>query len=290
MSAAVPRLCVFGVGLIGGSLAQAARARGLAGEVVGWSRRRQSLDLALQRGLVDRVEAEPEEAVRDADVVILAVPLASSGLWAARLAPACGPGAILSDVGSVKSGVVTALQAVWPDPARVVGAHPIAGSERRGAEAADPGLFRDSHCIVTPTSHTDPQAVARVRALWEGVGARVHEMSPAAHDALLARLSHGPHLLAYALMHAVQGWSGAAAGLAYAGGGFRDTTRIAASSPDLWTEIVLENAESVLEALGEFDAGLATFRDALARRDAAALRRLMEVAANARRGLDEESS
>jgi len=290
MSAPLPRLSVIGVGLIGGSLARAVRDAGFAAEVVGWSRRSPSRDLALREGLVDRVEAEPEDAVRGADVVVLAVPLASSAALAARVAPACAPGAILTDVGSVKTGVVAALEAAWPDASRVVGAHPIAGSERSGAEAATPGLFHGSHCVLTPTSRTHPQAVARVRALWEAVGASVHEMTPAAHDTLLARLSHAPHVLAYALMDAVAGAAGAGGGLAYAGGGFRDTTRIAASSADLWTEIVLENAAAVLAALDEFDASLVTFRDAVARQDGPGLQRLMAAAAAARRALDEESS
>jgi prephenate dehydrogenase len=290
MTPAWQRVSVIGVGLIGGSLARAVREAGLAAEVVGWSRRPQSRDLAMERGLVHRVEAEPEDAVRGAELIVLSAPLASSVALAARLAPTSAPGAILTDVGSVKRAVVAALEAAWPDATRVVGAHPIAGSERSGAAAAEPDLFHDSHCILTPTSRTDPQAVATVRALWQGVGAQVHEMPPAEHDALLARLSHAPHLLAYALMHAVQDWPGAEEGLAYAGGGFRDTTRIAGSSPDLWTEIVLENAGAVLEALREFGTALDEFRDAVAQRDAAGLRRLMAVAAAARRALDEESS
>jgi prephenate dehydrogenase len=290
MSRPQRRLSVIGVGLIGGSLARAAKVAGLADEVVGWSRRAQSRDLALQRALVDRVEAEPEEAVRDADLVVLAVPLASSAALAAQLAPACAPGAILTDVGSVKRDVVAALEAAWPEASRVVGAHPIAGSEQSGAAAAAPDLFRGSHCIVTPTSRTDPQAVAVVRALWEGVGAQVHAMTPAEHDALLARLSHAPHLLAYALMQAVRSWSGDGEGLAYAGGGFRDITRIAASSPDLWTEIVLENAAAVLDALAEFDTTLAAFRETVAKRDAVGLRRLMTLASTARQALGKESS
>jgi prephenate dehydrogenase len=150
MSRPQRRLSVIGVGLIGGSLARAAKVAGLADEVVGWSRRAQSRDLALQRALVDRVEAEPEEAVRDADLVVLAVPLASSAALAAQLAPACAPGAILTDVGSVKSDVVAALEAAWPEASRVVGAHPIAGStgstRRATSVSATPRSAQASRC------------------------------------------------------------------------------------------------------------------------------------------------
>ena len=286
----VRRLSVIGVGLIGGSLAQAVRQARLADEVVGWSRRAASRDLALALGLVDRMAAEPEEAARGADVVVLAVPLARCGELAGRLATTAAPQAILTDVGSVKAGVVAALEAAWPDASQVVGGHPIAGSEQSGTAAAAPGLFRGSHCILTPTARTHPRALQRVRALWEGVGARVHEMAPAEHDALLARLSHAPHVLAYALMHAVATWPDLGGGLAYAGGGFRDTTRIAGSSADLWVEIVLDNAPAVLAALDEIGAALTGFRDAVSRRDEPVLRRLMGAAATARRGLDEETS
>src|SRR5581483_244779 len=182
------RMTVAGVGLIGGSLAAAARRAGLAGEVVGFGRSGANLALARARGLVDRTTDDPAVAAAGAELIVLAA-----------------PGTLRTDVGSVKGTLVAALEAAWQDRGPVVGAHPLAGSEAAGAGAARADLFVGRRCILTPTKRTDPAALARVRALWEGVGARVEEMAPAAHDALLARISHLPHLLAYALVTAAAG-------------------------------------------------------------------------------------
>src|SRR5579885_31595 len=199
------RMTVAGVGLIGGSLAAAARRAGLAGAVVGFGRSGANLALARARGLVDRTTDDPAVAAAGAEVIVLAAPVGVCAALAAQLGPPAAPGTLLTDVGSVKGTLVTALEAAWQDRGPVVGAHPLAGSEAAGAGAARADLFVGRRCILTPTKRTDPAALARVRALWEGVGARVEEMAPAAHDALLARISHLPHLLAYALVTAAAG-------------------------------------------------------------------------------------
>ena len=196
------RLTVAGVGLIGGSLALAARETGLVGAVVGFGRNEANLRLARERGIVDRFEREPAAAVADADAVLLAAPVGACAALAEAFRPHVGRGTLLTDVGSVKGSVVEALEARWPEPGRVVGGHPIAGSEEAGAGAARADLFRDRLCIVTPTAVTQPEAVASVRRLWEGVGARVEEMDAGTHDAILARVSHLPHLIAFALVEA----------------------------------------------------------------------------------------
>jgi len=288
MTIVATRLAVIGVGLIGGSLARAVRDAGLAGEVVGWSRRPESRRIAIDQGLVDRVADMPEDAAEGADLVVVAARLSACAGLAARVSKTAAVGAVLTDVGSVKARQLAALEAAWPAPSLVVGAHPVAGSERSGAAAADPELFRRSHCVLTPSPHTNPEALARVRALWRGVGATVDEMSPEQHDAVLARVSHAPHVLAYALVRAVQRARVAEDVLGYAGAGFRDTTRIAASSPALWREIVLENAEAVLEALGEFDVEVRALRDAIENRDGETLEHLASLAATHRSRLDEE--
>jgi prephenate dehydrogenase len=251
------RMTVAGVGLIGGSLALAAREAGLVGEVVGYGRSRANLDLARARGIVDRVADEPAAAVAGADLVVLAAPVGACAALAAAMRPHASPGTVLTDVGSVKGTVVEALERAWGATGPVVGGHPIAGSEASGAAAARADLFRGQRCILTPTPATDTAALARVRALWAGVGAEVEEMPPAVHDEILARVSHLPHLVAYALVTAIgDATIDGRTLLAYAGGGFRDTTRIAGSLPELWRDIALANAGALGAALAEFRAAL----------------------------------
>ena len=196
------RAAIVGVGLIGGSLALAARAAGQIGEIVGIGRSEANLAVARERGIVDRVVRDPAE-LGPIDLVVLAVPVRSTATMAQALLPHLRPGTVVTDVGSVKGSVVTGCEAVLPADRPFVGAHPIAGSERAGAAAADAALFRGAPCILTPSPRTDRGALARVRALWEGVGARVHEMAAAEHDRALAWVSHLPHVVAYSLVGAL---------------------------------------------------------------------------------------
>ena len=283
------RLTIAGVGLVGGSLGAAVRAAGLAGEVVGFGRTEANLRRARERGLVDRVTYDAAAAAAGADAIVLAVPVGASAALAAALGPHANTGTLLTDVGSVKGEVVATLEARWAGIGAVVGAHPIAGSEASGAGAARADLFRGRRCILTPTPVTDRAALGRVRALWEGVGARVEEMPPSLHDELLARVSHLPHLLAYALATAVgEQTIGGRRALDYAGGGFRDTTRIAASPAELWRDIALANAPALAAALGEFRAALARLEGLLAARDAAGLEAALARARALRRRLGGE--
>jgi prephenate dehydrogenase len=278
------RAAIAGVGLIGGSLALAARAAGLIGEAVGIGRSEANLRTALQRGIVDQTVRDLA-ALGPVDLVVLAVPVRSTATVAAALLPHLRPGTVLTDVGSVKGAVVEAMDRLVPADRPFVGAHPIAGSERAGAAAATADLFVGARCIVTPTARTQPQALARVRALWEGVGARVEEMTPAAHDRALAWTSHLVHALAYALVRALD----AADPTLLAGGGpsVRDVTRVAASPAELWRDILLDNADAVGDAIGQFAGELARLRDAIAAGDAPALQALLETAVIAkRRSLD----
>jgi prephenate dehydrogenase len=270
------RLTVAGVGLIGGSLAAAARAVGW--RVVGFGRREESLAIARARGLVDRATRDAAEAAA-ADVIVLAAPLAACAGVAAALAPHARAGTLLTDVGSVKTAPLAALEAAWAGVGPVVGAHPIAGGETAGPAAARADLFRGRLCVLTPTPATEPTALARVRALWEAVGARVEEMAPAVHDELLARVSHLPHLVAWALVGAAgRARVAGKAPLAYAGSGFRDTTRIAASPADLWAEILLANRGPLAAALAELRAALAELERLVAADDPAALAAALEAA------------
>jgi prephenate dehydrogenase len=276
--AAPARLTVAGVGLIGGSLAAAARAAKAAGGVLGFGRSEQSLETARGRGLVDRVTRDPREAAA-ADIIVLAAPLAACAGIAAALAPHARPGTVLTDVGSVKARPLAELEAAWAAVGPVVGAHPIAGAETAGPGAARADLFRGRVCIVTPTPTTDGAALSRVRALWEAVGARVEEMPPAVHDELLARVSHLPHLVAWALVGAAgRARAEGRAPLDYAGSGFRDATRIASSPATLWAEILLANRAPLAHGLAELRAELAELERLVAAGDAGALARALDAA------------
>ena len=286
MTALFGRITVAGVGLVGGSLALAVRETGSAGEVVGFGRTAKNLELARERALVDRVTQDPAEAVRDADLVVLATPVGACAELAERFRDYARPGAILTDVGSVKTEVVAALEARWAAVGPVVGGHPIAGSEASGAGAARADLFRGRRCILTPTPATDPAAVTRVAALWHAVGARVEEMLPTVHDEILARVSHLPHIVAYALVHAVADLRIAGRQvLDYAGTGFRDTTRIAASPADVWRDIALANAEPLRAALAEFRVVLDALERYVAAGDVAGLEAELHAARSARQRL-----
>lgn len=279
------RVAIAGVGLIGGSLAAAARAAGLVGEVIGLGRSEANLQLALERGLVDRIGHDPG-AVADVDAIVLAAPVGACVALAERFRAHARPGTLLTDVGSVKQALLAPLEACWTSLGPVVGAHPIAGSESSGAGAARADLFQGERCILTPTAATDPTALARVRALWEGVGMRVEEMPAAVHDEILARVSHVPHLVAYALAAAVGATRiGGRPALDYAGGGFRDATRIAGSPPEVWRDILLANGPAVHTALGEVRAALDRLEGMIAAGDASGLEAALREARDLRRRL-----
>jgi prephenate dehydrogenase len=285
MSRLFERLTVAGVGLIGGSLARAVRDGGLAAEVVGFGRSEANLRVAAERGLVDRATRDPAVAA-DADAIVLAVPVGTCAAVAEALRPHARAGTLLTDVASVKVGVVAALEARWVGTGPMVGGHPIAGSEASGAEAAEGDLFRGRRCILTPTPTTDRTALERVRRLWEGVGAVVEEMPAAVHDELLARVSHLPHVVAYALVGAVAdlAFDGRQA-LDYAGSGFRDTTRIAASPAPIWRDIALANAPPLRAALAEFRLALEHIERLIAAGDADGLEAALARARETRRRL-----
>lgn len=285
----VDRMTIAGVGLIGGSLAAAARRAGLVREILGFGRSAVNLEVARERGLIDRIVAD-DAAAADADLIVLAAPVQTCAVLAQRFARHARPTTVVTDVGSVKASLVASLEGTWHDPARVVGAHPIAGSEASGAAAARDDLFRDRLCILTKTPRSGTPALELVRALWEGVGARVEFMSPETHDAILARVSHLPHVLAYALVSAVAGRTADGRGLLdYAGTGFLDVTRIAGSPPEIWRDIALANRTPLLEALGEFRLALDALAHAIEAEDRSHLEGLFREAAAVRRGLGAKS-
>jgi prephenate dehydrogenase len=276
-------MTVIGTGLIGGSLALALRRRGRVGEIVGVGRGSENLALARRRRVVDRVTTDPVEGVRDADLVVLATPVGALAELAKTIAPALRTGAIVTDVGSVKERVIRAVEPAIPPHAHFVGGHPIAGAEDSGAGAASASLFEGSRCILTPTPRTDAAALGKIRRMWTGVGARVIEMSAATHDRILGAVSHLPHVVAFALVNAVSASEKEA--LDYAGAGFRDFTRIAASHAEMWRDIILDNRERVLASLEATQAELSRIRALIDRQDGARLLEAFSKARETRRSL-----
>lgn len=247
-------MAVIGVGLIGASLAMAARRAGIVGRIVGVGRGRENLDLASRLGIVDACTQKAAEGVREADLVVLATPVMTYENLLSEIAPELRPDAIVTDVGSIKGRVVEQAERLLPDPARFIGAHPIAGTESSGAGAAFPELFEEALCILTPTERSDADVVDRVGSLWRSVGSRVITMQVSDHDRILAAVSHLPHIVAYALIATVEEIDAAEQGrvLQYSAGGLTDFTRIAASSPEMWRDICIANWESIKKALGAY--------------------------------------
>lgn len=251
----ISRLTIVGVGLLGGSIARAARGRGLAREIVGVGREASRLAPARADGSLDRATTDLAEGVRGADMVVLAAPVLAIERLLAALAPAVGKHTVVTDVGSTKAAIVHAAERAGAGRAfHFVGSHPMAGSERAGYAVARADLFEGATVIVTPTEASDPGAVKDVTGLWTAMGARVSVLDPLGHDRVVAAISHLPHAVAFALMAGARAMDPAALG--YAARGFKDTTRIAASDPVVWSEIFQANREALL-------AGLAHFRHAL---------------------------
>ncbi len=277
------QLAVLGCGLMGGSFALAAKAAGLVQRVVGYARSPQTLRRARELGVIDVEAPSALLAVSGADLILLAVPVAATGDTLQAIRHRVAPGALVMDVGSTKGDVVAAAQQYFQGQLpQFVPAHPIAGKERAGVEHASADLYRGCQVILTPLPQTDPAQTQRAQALWQALGARVRLMRPEAHDAAYAAVSHLPHLLAFAAVRALAQQPTAAEFLGLAGPGFRDFTRIAASDPDIWRDILLANAEPVLQQAQAFRATLDTFEAALRTRDAAALRALIADASRVR--------
>ena len=264
------RVAVLGLGLLGGSVALAARERGAARTVVGTGRRREALDEAVRRGVIDAT-ASVERAVDAADLVILATPVTAMADQLRRAAPHLRPGTIVTDVGSVKGVLAETLPGLLPPGVPYVGSHPMAGSHLRGVEHAEPDLFADAPCVVTASADTDPEAVERVAAFWGLLGARVVHREPGQHDAEVAWVSHVPHVLAFAFAKSLEAAPAAAGRLG--GNGFRDFTRIAQSDSELWSDILVANAKSIAGPLREVAEELRRFAAELEAGDGDALER-----------------
>lgn len=259
------RIALIGIGLIGSSIARDIKELGLAGEVVISTRSPDTLKRAEELGLGDRYVTSAAEAVKDADLVIVSVPVGASEAVAQQIAGSLKPGAIVTDVGSTKQSVIAQMAPHMPQNVHFIPGHPLAGTEKSGPDAGFPGLFRDRWCIFTPLPDTDPEALDRLKAFWTALGSRIDEMDPQHHDKVLAIVSHLPHIIAYNIVGTADDLETVTESevIKYSASGFRDFTRLAASDPTMWRDVCLHNRDAILEMLARFSEDLAYLQRAI---------------------------
>ena len=281
------RMCLIGIGLIGSSLARAARQQGLVGSVVTASRSATTCARALELGIVDEASPDIAAMVQGADLVVICTPLGAYGDVARTMGPHLAAGCIVSDVGSTKQGAIRDVAPHLPDGIHFVPGHPIAGTEHSGPDAGFAELFQGRWCILTPPPGTDPAAVDKVTALWRDVGSQVEIMDPQHHDQVLAITSHLPHLIAYTIVHTATELEDSLQQevIKYSASGFRDFTRIAASDPVMWRDIFLNNREAVLEILQRFTEDLTALQRAIRWGEGDKLQELFTKTRAVRRGI-----
>lgn len=277
------KLCIIGVGLIGGSLCRAVRAKGMYQEIIGCGRSVENLERAVELGIIDRFEQDVSKAVDGCSMVVVAVPLGAIRSVLEQMTGHLASGAVITDVGSAKQCVIedakSSLGDAYPN---FVPGHPIAGTEKSGAEASFAELFRERRVILTPTSETNMEAIERVREMWESTGAEITNMDPVHHDEVLAATSHLPHMLAYTLVDTLAAMSERDEIFQYAAGGFRDFTRIASSDPAMWRDICIANRDAIMKVLDQYQSDLATLSQTILNRDENALFELFSRAKQAR--------
>jgi len=286
MSILFKNVTIIGVGLIGGSLARVLKTRDLAGRITGAGRSRQSLELALRLGVIDHMGQGLKHAVEDADLIVLASPVGTFEPTVRELAAHLKQGAIITDVGSVKGQLVKKIEELIPAGVHYVPGHPIAGKEKHGVSEASDTLFRGATCILTPTERTDARALEAVRSIWQAAGANVVTMHADAHDHIFAAVSHLPHAAAYAMVSTVADFSaGGDNYITFSGAGFRDFTRIAASSPEMWRDICMLNGANMIEMIDRYQLSLNRIKNAIKQNDGPKLEKLFQRASELRRGM-----
>jgi len=277
------RLAIFGVGLIGGSFAAALKQAGAVTRVVGVGRSRANLERALELGVIDEIASDARAAVLGADFVLVAVPVQQTGAVLAQIAPHLEPDCVVTDGGSTKRDVAEAArQCLSGKLAQFVPAHPIAGAEHSGVEAATASLFQNRLVVLTPLPETSPEACSRAEAAWRLCGARLAQMDPLRHDQIFAAVSHLPHALAFVLVSMIAARPDAAELFSFAGAGFRDFTRIAGSSPEMWRDICLANRDVLVHEIEAFQSELSALANSIRDGDAAGVQRSFEAARDAR--------
>jgi prephenate dehydrogenase len=277
---------IIGVGLIGGSLARVLKAKNLAGRITGAGRSRTTLEQALKLGVIDRMGNGATYAVEDADLVLLASPVGTFEKIVREIGPRLKPGAILTDVGSVKGALIKTIEDAVAAGSHYVPAHPIAGREKSGVAESTETLFQGRRCILTPTAKTDPRALETVRGMWQAAGAEVTVMDADLHDKIFAAVSHLPHVAAFAMMCAVAELNtGTEDYVQFSGAGFRDFTRIAASSPEMWRDICLMNRDNLIPMIDRYLFSLNRFKREIGAGDVKRLEQHLKSASDARKRL-----
>jgi len=279
------KITVLGVGLIGASFARAMKKNGLCKEIAGFGRNKENLSRARERGIIDSFALDPGEACKGSELIFFSTPVGSFMDLAKKAVPFFSPGAIVTDAGSVKGNLVYEIEKIMPERVYYIGAHPIAGSELSGIEPSDAGLFMNAKCIITPTENSDAGALKKVTEMWQSVGARIVTMGPERHDVIYACVSHLPHVIAYSLVNTVSEKDRSY--LEFCGQGFKDVTRIAASSPELWRDICLLNRDNMLETISLFQDNLETLSRYLRAHDSASLEGEFKKARALRIGIEQ---
>ncbi len=281
------RMALIGIGLIGSSISHAARRAGVVGSISGSARTAATIETARRLGLVDVAAASAAEAVKNADLIVLCVPVGACADVAREIGPALKPGAVVTDVGSVKGAVVRDVAPHLPAGVHFIPGHPIAGTEHSGPESGFAELFDNRWTILTPAADADAEAVEKLKTFWQALGANVEVMSAEHHDMVLAITSHVPHLIAYNIVNTAAhlGRVTDSEVINFSAGGFRDFTRIAASDPTMWRDVFLNNKDAVLEMLGRFSEDLTVLQRAIRYGDGDTLFRLFTEARAVRRGI-----
>ncbi len=275
----INKLCIIGVGLIGGSLARALREKDYCKNIVGSSRSASHLQKAVDLGVIDSYSIDMQEAASGADVIIVCVPLGAMEMVFSQIKGVITPETIITDVGSSKQSVVDAAQRAFGEiPPNLIPGHPIAGTEKSGVEASFAELFQRRKVIVTPLEHNDPQQVAKIKQMWQQTGAEVRQMSVQHHDEVLAATSHLPHVLAFGIVDTLAKMDSQQEIFEYAAGGFRDFTRIASSDPVMWRDICVNNREAVLKVMRNYISDMESMADLIEKSDGEAIKNLFEDA------------
>jgi len=284
MVARLGKVVLYGAGLIGGSFALALKAADAVDEVVGFGRSRESLDKARSLGIIDRIGEDEAVELRNASLVLVATPVAQMSALLARIAPLVGPDTVVTDGGSTKGDVVAAARAAFgPRIGQFVPAHPIAGTEHSGPEAAFPTLYQGKKIVIAALPENPPVLVERVKSAWMACGGSVFDLSPEMHDRVFAAVSHLPHLLSFALVHDLAVREDSELYFTFAASGFRDFTRIAASQPEMWRDICLANRSALLDELSRYQQEIESLKNALLTHDGTQLEEAFDLARTARR-------
>lgn len=279
------KITVVGLGLIGGSLGKALKESNQVGTVVGIDTDEETIKYGLDSEIIDEGAAGLNEVIYGSDIIVIATYVGMIEDTAKSVFDIATDKTIITDVGSVKSSIVRAVEADLPDELQFVGGHPIAGTENSGVKSSNSRLFKDRRCILTPTERTNSEAKNKVKSMWEIVGSRVYEIDPETHDHIFGIVSHLPHVVAYSLINSVIEAQDSEQLMDFAGGGLKDYTRVAASSPEMWTEIFKANKEQLLDAISKFKLSLEEIESAIKNEDFESLKKELEKAASAKRKL-----